>query len=487
VATVSLSTSPTTLDAGSSDSVTVTNSGSVAVTVSRGPQAFPLQAGQAVTVYPEGTAVTAVTASGSGQVTTSITAKPLPNAADPATLAANAAFTGTYATKRQNAAARLAPPPVAFPALSTDVPSAVTPGSYPTGYVEMPYNTPQVTFGGAVFTVNTAGGFNSLRNVVDGPSYWSPFFVEFDYYGQDFSFRGRDNSGGAAYLWLWVDGQPTTAAPVNSTANATGVVFGVRYQWAAARLRRIRLYLRGTDFTALRISPTDSVLPTTLTAPTIAFLGDSWVEGISGVSSLEMVAYRSALYLGFTPYMLGQGGTGYVNVGGKAVFGDAARLAPLGGIGLFSVDTNSDGIADGWSSGSLSSGAVASLQTVTGVPGQMQRITATATASVAFSVKSITTGFTPGDVLEISGLMSSSGGTSGVDLKLTFWGSSGTLNGPVVQVTGVAVTNGFFQEEFTVPASTTSIDVAMRVEAGSGWGQFGQMRLVNHTVQGTNL
>jgi lysophospholipase L1-like esterase len=237
---------------------------------------------------------------------------------------------GTYATKRQNAAARLAPSPVAFPALSTDVPSAVTPGSYPTGYVEMPYNTPQVTFGGAVFTVNTAGGFNSLRNVVDGPSYWSPFFVEFDYYGQDFSFRGRDNSGGAAYLWLWVDGQPTTAAPVNSTANATGVVFGVRYQWAAARLRRIRLYLRGTDFTALRISPTDSVLPTTLTAPTIAFLGDSWVEGISGVSSLEMVAYRSALYLGFTPYMLGQGGTGYVNVGGKAVFGDPTRLPPLG-------------------------------------------------------------------------------------------------------------------------------------------------------------
>jgi YD repeat-containing protein len=97
VAVVGLTTSPTTLDAGSSDSVMVTNTGSVAVTVSRGSQSFPLQAGQSVTVYPEGTAVTAVTASGTGQVTTSTTAKPLPNAADPATLAANSAFTGTYA------------------------------------------------------------------------------------------------------------------------------------------------------------------------------------------------------------------------------------------------------------------------------------------------------------------------------------------------------------------------------------------------------
>jgi hypothetical protein len=73
--------------------VTVTNTGSVAVTVSRGSQSFSLQAGQSVTVYPEGTAVTAVTASGSGQVTTVATAV---RSSQQVQFAADPAFTGTF-------------------------------------------------------------------------------------------------------------------------------------------------------------------------------------------------------------------------------------------------------------------------------------------------------------------------------------------------------------------------------------------------------
>lgn len=96
MAVVSLTTSPSTLDAGTSETVTVTNTGTVAATVTRGSQVVALQPTQSVVVYPEGTAVTALVASGSGQVTTGVTAKSLPNAADPATLAANVAFTGTY-------------------------------------------------------------------------------------------------------------------------------------------------------------------------------------------------------------------------------------------------------------------------------------------------------------------------------------------------------------------------------------------------------
>jgi hypothetical protein len=50
--------------------VSVTNTGAVDVTVARGSQSFTLRPNQSRTVYPEGSAVTATVASGTGQVTT---------------------------------------------------------------------------------------------------------------------------------------------------------------------------------------------------------------------------------------------------------------------------------------------------------------------------------------------------------------------------------------------------------------------------------
>lgn len=95
MATVALSTSPTQIDAGSSYSVLVANTGASPVELSRGGRLRP---GQTQTVYPEGSALTAVSLSGAGQVTTTTVAgKPLPNPSDPAALAADPAFTATYA------------------------------------------------------------------------------------------------------------------------------------------------------------------------------------------------------------------------------------------------------------------------------------------------------------------------------------------------------------------------------------------------------
>jgi hypothetical protein len=94
MATVALTTTPTQIDDGTSYTVLVTNTGAVEVDLSRGGRLRPQQSR---TVYPEGAALTAAATSGTGTVTTSTTSKPLPNAADPASLAANAAFTGTYA------------------------------------------------------------------------------------------------------------------------------------------------------------------------------------------------------------------------------------------------------------------------------------------------------------------------------------------------------------------------------------------------------
>jgi hypothetical protein len=94
MATVNLTTTPTQIDDGTSYTVLVTNTGAVEVDLSRGGRLRPQQSR---TVYPEGAALTAAATSGTGTVTTSTTAKPLPNPSDPATLAASSAFTGTYA------------------------------------------------------------------------------------------------------------------------------------------------------------------------------------------------------------------------------------------------------------------------------------------------------------------------------------------------------------------------------------------------------
>jgi lysophospholipase L1-like esterase len=95
VATYSLTTSPTTIDDGSSSSVLVTNTGAVDVTLSRGPRLRPQQN---ATVYPEGTALTAATTSGTGSVATTATAAAAATVTGktPAQVAADIAFTGTY-------------------------------------------------------------------------------------------------------------------------------------------------------------------------------------------------------------------------------------------------------------------------------------------------------------------------------------------------------------------------------------------------------
>lgn len=240
----------------------------------------------------------------------------------------------TYARRGELGVARVPDPQLTTATLSGDVPTR-TPGSYPAGYVELPYTTDKVAHGGAVVAPFTNSSFTSYRNTINSTGSISPWFIEFDYYGQDFSFRGRDNVGANAFLWMWVDGKPVTAAPENSGANAINLAFGVRFQWAAKELRRIRIYLRGTDFTALRLSPNDFVGATTITQPSIFWLGDSWLEGAFDVHTLNNFGVHASLALGMEHFQAGQGGTGYVVNGGggtKAPFTDAARLAPIGAI-----------------------------------------------------------------------------------------------------------------------------------------------------------
>jgi hypothetical protein len=93
--TASLTTSPTTIDTGASDNVSVTNTGTVDVTIVRGPQSFTLRPTQGRVIYPEGAAVTAATVSGTGSVSYTATAARQTQAVQ---FAADPAFTSAFAS-----------------------------------------------------------------------------------------------------------------------------------------------------------------------------------------------------------------------------------------------------------------------------------------------------------------------------------------------------------------------------------------------------
>jgi lysophospholipase L1-like esterase len=97
MATASLTTTPTTIDTGASDNVSITNTGAVDVTIVRGSQSFTLRPTQGRVIYPEGAAVTAATVSGTGSVSYTATAARTSQAVQ---FAADPAFTGTYAQLR---------------------------------------------------------------------------------------------------------------------------------------------------------------------------------------------------------------------------------------------------------------------------------------------------------------------------------------------------------------------------------------------------
>jgi hypothetical protein len=97
-------------------------------------------------------------------------------------------------------------------------------------------------------------------------------------------------------------------------------------------LRRIRIYRYLADFGGIDIKPTQAIAPTPRSIPRLFILGDSYIEGTGASSTLTGLATTVGRLLGMETFIGGQGGTGYVNTGstgGKAVFGDAARLAKV--------------------------------------------------------------------------------------------------------------------------------------------------------------
>ncbi len=166
-------------------------------------------------------------------------------------------------------------------------------------------------------------GVPLMKNASNADWTEQPFAVEFDHYGSAVNLIFSDNNAYTTF-WVWVDGQPVTSAPTmpaGFTPGSQGYGFlNITFNNASdnvARWRRIRIYLLNARFGGLRIGTTDAVSSTRLKYPKIAWLGDSWTEGVVGTgfgtSTLEGTPYKATELLGLgLPIMAGQGSTGYV-------------------------------------------------------------------------------------------------------------------------------------------------------------------------------
>lgn len=200
-----------------------------------------------------------------------------------------------------------------------------------------------VSFIGISGQASYRGGYPYMKNASNADWTEQPFAVEFDHYGSAINVLFSDNNAYTTF-WVWVDGQPVTSAPTMPAGFTPGSQgrgwLNITFDNAGdnvARWRRIRIYLLNARFGGMRAGMTDTVASTRLKYPKIAWLGDSWTEGVVGTgfgtSTLEGTPYKATELLGLgLPIMAGQGSTGYVSVGayGNVTnFGNATRVAPI--------------------------------------------------------------------------------------------------------------------------------------------------------------
>lgn len=155
--------------------------------------------------------------------------------------------------------------------------------------------------------------------------------------------------------------------------------------------------------------------------------------------------------------------------------------------GLFLVDTNADGLSDGFTK---TAGGTASR--VTGDPtikGTWQRLTDTSTSQAFISSSpNLTTGWSVGDVVAVCGRVTIVNGTSTAvtGVQLSFNGGTPNSVRPLSAWT-TDVENGVFYAEDTIPAGTTSIGLNFNRTAsvaGNGYAQIAQFTVLNLTTLG---
>jgi len=232
------------------------------------------------------------------------------------------------------------------------IPTAVTPSGYTlsttaiSGATVYAYNSGKFTFRGLTPTVitNTPGTSYYRNNANMNPSDPTPaltfnqFWVEFDYYGENFDIRYNNNQAtysgvsyaGFAQIWIWVDGVPTTETAlvptggyVSSSYN-TDRVLNVNFGSGNTKQRRIRILFGGLDFGGIGVkSVTETIFPVNQQLLKVAFIDGSWFAGTNGSNNdpttatnlARQLAVQYGEMLNVDYYNLSIQSTGYVKGG----------------------------------------------------------------------------------------------------------------------------------------------------------------------------
>lgn len=213
-------------------------------------------------------------------------------------------------------------PTTAIPATNTSLVTS-TSNTAISGATVYPYDSGKFTFRGLNPTTYTNGtGTTYYQNNATltsvGDLIFNPFWVEFDYYGQNFDIRYNTRLALYAQIWVWVDGVPTTALAVRPNQPVNQDSF---YQVVlpSVKQRRIRVMLAYADFGGIGLSSvTETIFPTNQQLLKVAFLDASWLAGSNGgtlTSSLNVANHLAVQYgemLNVDYYNLSVAGTGYV-------------------------------------------------------------------------------------------------------------------------------------------------------------------------------
>lgn len=234
----------------------------------------------------------------------------------------------------------------------------------PTGYTVRPYgetvdapvvaaSTAYLTFGSTTFagsrriawgdpTISTVGLTPSTRattppsveNAQVASTGHAPYGIEFTIAGAtQFAFHITTNqdSRPEGAVRFYVDGNPTTAAPVELTSAA------VRVQLPDAGTHRVRIDVASLWFACIDVPASATVTPTAKRAPTLMIYGDSWVEGASydtpmGLGgpnhpNIENMAWMTGRILDAPTFVNGISGTGYV--AGSPNYRDDSRFSQI--------------------------------------------------------------------------------------------------------------------------------------------------------------
>lgn len=148
------------------------------------------------------------------------------------------------------------------------------------------------------------------------------------------------------------------------------------------------------------------------------------------------------------------------------------------------TDTNADGLPDGWSALALTSPTYALSDYA--FPARGKKCAATLSQSAAGSIyRELTTGFSVGDTMRISGVAGLSG-SNNASMRV-FVRAFGSTTDFTAFCTSSDCTDTVFESDFVVPAGTTKLQIYVRAEANvagtySGVFGFGGIDLYNITA-----